>query len=128
MIDLKIVIPIQPITKKNHQEIRKNFKTGRRFIAQSKAYEQYEQDCRWFINPNTQAIDYPVNVKCLYYMGTKRSKIDLSNLMAATHDILVKFGVLEDDGHTIIKSVDGSRVLYDKENPRTEIYITDYKE
>ena len=43
-------------------------------------------------------------------------------------DILVKEGVLKDDDTKTIRSRDGSRVLYDKENPRSEIYIYTYRE
>ena len=50
----------------------------------------------------------------------------MSNLMAATHDILVKHKILADDNRNVIASVDGSRVYWDKENPRTEIEITAY--
>ena len=55
-------------------------------------------------------------------MPTKR-KCDLTNLLEAVDDVLVKHGIVADDNYTIIESHDGSRVLYDKENPRTEIYI-----
>lgn len=55
-------------------------------------------------------------------MPTKR-RVDLSNLIEAVDDILVKAGVLEDDNYKIVQSHDGSRVLHDKENPRTEITI-----
>ena len=120
---INIVIPLRPITKKNHQQIRRNWKTGRRFIAPSPQYEQYEKDCGWHLkNIVEKAIEYPVNIKCLYYMST-RGRVDLTNLMESTHDVLVKHGVLKDDNSKIIISVDGSRVLYDKKNPRTEIYI-----
>ena len=37
--------------------------------------------------------------------------------------MLVKYGVIEDDNSRIIVSMDGSRVRYDKENPRTEVTI-----
>ena len=40
----------------------------------------------------------------------------------------VKEKILSDDNINIIRSRDGSRVLYDKENPRAEIYIYDYRE
>jgi len=56
-------------------------------------------------------------------MPTRR-KCDLSNMLEALDDVLVKYGLLEDDNYTIVESHDGSRVLYDKENPRTEVYIT----
>ena len=119
---IKITIPIPPITKKNSQRILTNNKTRKMFIAPSEQYKQYEQKALWLI-PKRETIDTPVNVKCLFYMPTKR-KCDLTNLLEAVDDILVKARVLADDNYTIIESHDGSRVYYDKENPRTEIYIT----
>lgn len=68
-------------------------------------------------------IDYPVNMKCLYFMPTKRL-VDLANLLEATCDILVHYRVLRDDNSRIIVSHDGSRVQYDKKNPRVEIEIS----
>jgi Holliday junction resolvase RusA-like endonuclease len=87
----------------------------------SAAYKQYEQEAAYFI-PRGVCIDKPVNVKCLFYMPTKR-KCDLTNLLEAIDDILVKTGLLADDNYTIIESHDGSRVYYDKDRPRTEIII-----
>ena len=60
-------------------------------------------------------------------MSTKR-KVDLTNLLEAIDDVLVKCNVLLDDDSNIIKSHDGSRVYYDKENPRTEVYIEVFNE
>jgi Holliday junction resolvase RusA-like endonuclease len=45
------------------------------------------------------------------------------NLQESTLDVLVKYGILADDNSNIVASMDGSRVLYSKENPRTEIEI-----
>ena len=56
-------------------------------------------------------------------MPTRR-RVDLVNLIEATTDILVKARVLEDDHCRIVAGHDGSRVVYDKENPRAEITIT----
>lgn len=69
-------------------------------------------------------IDCPVEVKCIYYRATKH-RVDLTNLLAATHDLLVEAGVLADDNCKIVVSVDGSRVMHDKDNPRVEIEITE---
>ena len=55
-------------------------------------------------------------------MPTKR-RVDLNNLLEATTDMLVHYGVLEDDNSNIVYSHDGSRVYVDRDNPRTEIYI-----
>ena len=49
-------------------------------------------------------------------------------MSASADDLLVTTGVIKDDHSGIVKSHDGTRVLYDKENPRTEIYIYDYEE
>lgn len=123
---IKFTIPLTPISKKNSQQILTNRATGRPFIMPSKKYKEYERTAMAFLPKLRQsdAINYPVNVKCLFYMPTKR-KCDLVNMLEAIDDILVKAEMLEDDNYTIIASHDGSRVLYDKENPRTEIYIDD---
>ena len=73
-------------------------------------------------NKITEPIGQPVNLKCVYFRGDKR-RCDLLNLLNATADLLVEAGILEDDNYNIVISTDGSRVFYDKENPRTEIEI-----
>lgn len=113
-------IPGNPITKKNHQRILKT-RDGRSFVAPSSQYKDYEEAVGWFIPK--MGIDYPVNVKCLYYMETKR-RVDLVNLLEATMDILVKYGCLMDDDSKIVQGHDGSRVLLDRKNPRVEVTIT----
>lgn len=119
---MNIIIPITPITKKTHQQIiRVN---GRPMVIPSKQYKQFEKACEEWLRPYSHLnIDYPVNLSCRYYMPTRR-RVDLVNLAEATCDILVKYGVLKDDNSNIVASMDGSRVFYDKENPRTCIDIT----
>lgn len=119
---ITFTIKLTPVSKKNHQRIVTNKKTGVPFIIPSSQYKQYEKDVAWFI-PKSKLIDYPVNVKCLFYMPTRR-RCDLTNMLEAVDDIMVKYKLLQDDNCKIIVGHDGSRVLYDKENPRTEITIT----
>ena len=45
----------------------------------------------------------------------------------ALDDILTREGILKDDNISIIRNRDGSRVFYDKEHPRAEIYIYEYR-
>lgn len=116
---LKIKIPLIPRTKKNSQRIIRA--KGHYMVIPSKAYTDFEKACKPYLEPWN--IDYPINLQCVYYMPTRR-RVDLVNLLEATCDILVKYGVIEDDNYKIIRSVDGSEVRYDKENPRTEITIT----
>lgn len=70
-----------------------------------------------------EPISEAVNVKMLFYNATKRRR-DLVNDEESCLDILVRYGVLADDNYNIVWSMDGSRELYDKTSPRTEIEIT----
>lgn len=120
---MQIIIPITPVTKKTHQQIVKV--KGRLMVIPSKQYREYEKACAEYIPMIPfSTIDYPVNVKCLFYMPTHR-RVDIVNLQESILDVLVKYGVLKDDNSNIVASMDGSRVLYSKENPRTEIEITE---
>ena len=118
---LQMTIPGRPITKKNHSQILRG-KNGKPFLAPSEQYRNYQSTAGWYLKGKGQKLCGRYNVKCLYYMPAKH-RVDLANLLAATCDILAHYGVLEDDNSRIIVSHDGSRVLYDKENPRCEIEI-----
>ena len=115
-------LPLAPVTKKNSQRIILTA-AGRRSIAPSRAYIRYEQAAMAYFSPRPRtAIDEPVEVTCVFYMPSRR-RVDLTNLLEAIDDVLVKAGVLADDHSGIIVSHDGSRVLYDRDRPRTEITI-----
>ncbi len=118
--EIRMTIPLQPITKKNHQRIVVHGK--RRMVLPSEQYVQYEEQCGWFVKGRDIKLDKPCEVTCLFYMKDRRIA-DLTNLLEAIDDILVKYGVLADDNSRIIVSHDGSRVLYDPQKPRTEISI-----
>lgn len=121
MTNLTYIVLGNPITKKNHQQIFRG-KNGRPFITPSKQYKDFEKLFKSQIEAPESPISVPVEVTCLYYLQ-KRVRGDLTNYLEATDDCLVASGVLEDDNYKIIVSHDGSRVLYDKDNPRTEISI-----
>ena len=125
---IEITVPLAPITKKNSMRIMHSSKTGKPFIMPSQKYMDYEAEAVWYcIGAGVRyPIEEPVEVKCLFYMPTRR-RVDLTNLLESIDDVLVKSGVLKDDHSGIIVSHDGSRVLYDKQNPRTEVYIADYE-
>lgn len=73
----------------------------------------------------TLPIPYKMHIKFLFYRGDKRH-VDLSNLYEFAQDMLQSAGIIEND--CLVESHDGSRKLYDKENPRTEIYIERYED
>ena len=128
-------IPLDPRTKKNHQMIAGSGqrcpycgKFKKQFIRQGKAHTEYTINAYPYLSPKPAApIDTPVRVQYLFYMATRR-KVDSLNLCATADDLLVEVGILKDDNSSIIKNHDGTRVLYDKQNPRTEIFIYTYEE
>lgn len=125
MTELQFTIPLDPKSKKNSQKV---VKWGNRFgIVQSDTFRDYERECGKYIPRTAEPIDRPIAMTCVFYRE-KRGKVDLSNLLAAIDDVLVTYGVLKDDNRDIIASHDGSRVYWDKENPRTEVTITEITE
>lgn len=91
-------------------------------IVPSDKFTEYEHACAWFM-PHCKTIKEPVNVQAVFYMPTRR-RVDLVNLQEALLDVLVHYKVLEDDHCGIVATMDGSRVEYDKKQPRTEVIIT----
>ena len=121
---MNIVLTGAPRTKKNSQRIIRIGRGSR--ILPSEAYLGYAADCGAQLTAQRAAnagIDYPVNVACVYFMPTRR-RVDLVNLLEATCDILKDNFVVLDDCASIVAGHDGSRVAYDKANPRVEITIT----
>ena len=120
MKPISFTIPLEPVTKKNSGRIIKVGNYPR--LIPSRTYERYEEDCGYFIKGKLMKISEPIEVTCRFYMSTRR-RVDLANLLNAIDDILVHYGVISDDNSSIIVSHDGSRVLYDKNDPRTEVDI-----
>lgn len=118
---MKFTVPLTPVTKKNSQRIV--IRGGKPCILPSEKYKEYESLALWYIPKRGTPIDFPVNVKCTFYMPTHRP-CDLTNHLESIDDVMVKAGLLKDDNYKILASHDGSRVQVDKQNPRTEVEIT----
>lgn len=111
-----------PRTKKNSPQIRRG-RNGKRYVAPSDAFLSYQDAAGWQLrNRPDEPLSGRYNVRVLYYMDSLR-RVDLSNLLESTCDILTHYGILKDDNSRIVASHDGSRVLLDREHPRAEIYI-----
>ena len=121
-----LTIPLEPRTKKNSGRMVKT-KTGKSFLLPSKAFSEYQKECGYLLKRFPLHLEQPINIKAIYFMGTRR-KVDITNLNSALHDILVHYDVIADDNMRIVMGTDGSRVYYDKDNPRTEITITAMEE
>ena len=94
---MKFIIKGNPATKKNSNRI---VKFGARYaLIPSKTYKEYESDfiiqCNQ-LHISKLMINKPVEITCSYYMKTRR-KVDLTNLLSATMDCLVKAKIIEDD-------------------------------
>lgn len=125
--EIRFTIDLPPRSKKNSQQIRINPRTGKPFISPSAAYKAYRNAALMLIPADARrGIDCKVNIRALYYMDTRRL-VDRPNLEEALLDVLVDAGVLADDNCRIAATADGSRVLLDREHPRTEVTITRIK-
>lgn len=126
-MNLHFTLNVIPHSKKNSSQIC-TLKNGRTLLLPSKLYKNFENECLDLIQEDLKLyINKPITIKAHFYCKTRR-KIDLTNLLEALDDMLVKAGVIEDDCRDIIASHDGSRVFYDKENPRIEVWVEDFKE
>lgn len=117
-------------SKKNSQKII--VARGRPMILPSDAYKRYEAQAEQYLRDKPEKpIDTPIQVTCVYLMPLNKDgsepkrQLDLVNLLEATCDILVKHKIIADDNSQIVRSVDGSRVFYVAEDPKTYITITE---
>lgn len=120
----ELTISGQPITKKNSQRLI--YAKGRIIPIPSAQFKIYEAAAlrQLYLQYVGEPIKYPVNLSCVFYMGSRR-KCDITNLLQSIQDILVKANVLADDNYTIVARLDDCRVDYDKADPRCEITITE---
>lgn len=124
MEEMRFFIGVVPRSKKNSQQIMNNRRTGRPFIMPSAAYKAYQKAAVAMIPAAARkGLDAPVNVRAVFRMPTRRA-CDLVNMLEALDDVLVDAGVLADDNCRVIAGHDGSRVVYDRDRPGTEVTIT----
>jgi Holliday junction resolvase RusA-like endonuclease len=127
---IQFTIPVHPVSKKNSQQIitlRTKYGKSRNIIIPSKKYKEFEAECLPFftqVKKQAGVVDFPVNMAVSFFVS-KKFKYDLTNLLEAIDDAAVKSGFILDDNRDIIAGHDGSRVFYDKYNPRIEITITE---
>jgi len=124
-VQLTLTIPGSIVSKKNSKiacMIGGKNCPRRPMILPSKAYSKWEKQAhesllwqKWPSPPLT----CPVHVKAFFYY--KGNKPDLAGAMESISDCLQSI-VWADDG--LIESWDGSRMIHDLKNPRTEISIS----
>lgn len=127
-MNFNFTLPIKPVSKKNHGQIVMRGKYP--MLLPSKQYLQFEKDSLPYfyrVKQEVGVVNYPVNIQCIFYMDARR-KVDLSNLLNAVDDAMVKSGLILDDNRDIIAGHDGSRVYHDNINPRIELEIKELKD
>jgi Holliday junction resolvase RusA-like endonuclease len=128
---LKLTLYGQPYIKKNNQRTIWHKTLKRTIVVYPAAYTAWRKDalmqlglCRngYWQKKIDKPIDFPIIMKAHFYNKTKHRR-DLSAMYEGIQDILVEAGILEDDNCNIIIGHDGSRMFYDKENPRIELWL-----
>lgn len=98
-------------------------------LLPSKPYKAFEKEAVAQIEAlygNIEPLEGVYNLKCTFFKE-KDYRSDLAGYIQAIQDALVKAGLLKDDNHKIIQSLDGCRVDLDRKNPRIEVEITEVK-
>jgi Holliday junction resolvase RusA-like endonuclease len=116
---IKLILPGSIRSKKNSKRIVMAGKYSK--LIPSKAYLAWEKQAREYAQVQLRGsslISDPVHVQVIaYYRGRKP---DLSGVLESVGDCLEGI-VWENDSQ--IMSWDGSRLVHDKEKPRTEVQI-----
>lgn len=110
-----------PRTKKNSQRII--VIGGKRAVLQSRQYLSWEAPAVFQLQAQRHGFTWniPVNMRAIVYRD--RAVGDLLNYLAAISDVLEKAGVVKNDRQIV--SLDGSRMLVDRQRPRVEIELSE---
>lgn len=103
---MKITLPGIIPSKKNNQMILKT-KTGRRFIAPSKAYKEWHRAALIQIrlqNPQFKTLTF-VRKMTITVFFTDRRKQDTINKAEGVLDTLVDAGIIEDDNYIVLPDI-----------------------
>lgn len=124
----RYVIYGDPASKKNSKRIIVNKRTGKPMIISSKKYNKWHKGAEaQFKKDGVKKwnFDTPLNAKMIIYRANKRGGVgDLNNFTQGPLDVLTERGIIKDDNRNIVYSTDGSRLFFDKENPRVEIELS----
>jgi len=123
---MKLTILGPPVTKSNSQRIFRG-RAGRPFVSQSAAYVAWERSALEQLAcllPIAPATTVPVSLKAIFYR--ERRTGDLGNFLKALCDVIERSGLIEND--RLIQSFDGSRLAWDKRNPRVEFEVAVFSE
>lgn len=122
----QLVIPFEPIVKKNNRPIYRNKHTGKPFTGKSKRLQEAEIETQLSLLQQKnylRKVQFPITgeitAEISFYRSSKRV-CDVSNLVELPNDCMQKVGIFENDSqitHLFLHK------YYDKSFPRTEINL-----
>lgn len=118
------VIPGRTRILKNNKKLIRLRGSGRMIPVSSDRYKKWELFASLFIararkNPT---IDFPVNLKIIFYFKDHQHEPDLSNAYQGVEDVLQKCDVIKND--KLVYSHDGSRKVFGSAVESVEIWVT----
>ena len=128
-----LVIPGEARMKEDSRTVR-IMDNGRYAIHNTMIYSRWITYAKkglnhaWSQKPHKLPLQGRYNVMCIFYVKPKKRPVPLPDLCAGIVDCLHKIGVISGTGATSVASMDGCRILTTSIDPRTEVFIREYKE
>jgi len=121
------IAPFGPASKKNANKYNK--KTGK--VYKRGGYPKWQYQMLTFLNAaKTEHTRVKFPIKCEVHlrcsMYRKGIMLDLSNAVQGIEDCLEKIGILKNDRQ--IKSLDGTRIYADKNDPKIVIELFEFED
>jgi hypothetical protein len=122
------VFPQEPMEKEHGNTISKG-KDGKLTLAFSKEYSDRIAKLKKHKDKIVQGresmlpINIPVSIQCTFYVSKPESKCYLPGLIESTIDLMVRIGIISKGSTDIVSDVNGSKVVFTQESPRTIITI-----
>lgn len=124
-VNYRFTLPGIPRTKKTSQRVLRMGKINK--IVPSKAWIDWRNQCRAYVATKPELhlfLSRPVNCRALFYRDADRG--DSSGFISGLADVLEEIQIVLNDRY--ITQWDGTRMLKDASNPRTEIILTVLKQ
>lgn len=124
---IKITIKGDVPSKKNSRNIF--VRGGKPVNIPSKRYKEWHELAFWEVKRQIKNLDIPNEplwILATFFPRTKR-RFDLSNAFESVADLLVDAGIISDDNCYVLPRVSLLFGGVDKENPRVDIEVSEYK-
>ena len=120
-------IPGVPVAMKEGKQIKRD-DDGNFILSASKEYARRIRQVsklkdKLLYGYSNKPIDYPVHVKCVFYVHKSNKALVVSEQVTAVLDLLQRIGVLKRTTSEIVARTDGSGVQYVLNEPHTVVTI-----